>query len=138
MGNYRCRRPGMLQGWQITVAEMMFEGHSNDEIIKAVWPEADTPSKKANKYKILKKLCKDEIFMEYYRSIISEWTIHNVGPALKKIRSQVDSDKEWLANKAANDIITQSKQIITGADDNTVVIKMEGMPELGCPDDDNG
>ena len=138
MGNYKCRRPGMLQGWQITAAELMFQGKTYDEMVAIIWPKAETSSQKSSKKRLLRKLCKDETFMEYYRSIITEWTVHSVGPALKKLRSQIDSDKDWLANKAANDIITQSKAIITGADDNTVVIKMEGMPELGCPDDENG
>lgn len=125
----------MLQGWQINAAEMMFRGCTNDEIIKELWPNADTPGKKAVKYKTLKRLCNDETFMEYYRSIITEWSIHSTGPALKKLRSQLDSEQEWIANKAANDILNQSKTVMTGADDNTVVIKMEGMPELGSPDD---
>jgi hypothetical protein len=86
------------------------------------------------KYKRLKRLTEDEIFMEYFRSLISEWTIHHVGPAFKKLASQIDSDKDWLANKAANDIITQSKLVISGADDNTVLVKVEGMPTLGSPE----
>lgn len=135
MGNYRVRRPGMLQGWQITAAEMMFQGHTNEEIISAIWPKADTDGKRAAKRKVLKKLTEDEVFQAYYRTIISEWTVHSVGPALRKLRSQIDSDKEWLANKAANDIIAQSKGLITGADDNTMVVKIEGMPELGTPEE---
>ena len=136
MGNYKCRRPGMLQAWQIRAAEMMFQGYTNDDIIRELWPNTKSISWKR---KQLRELCKDETFMEYYRSIIQEWSLHSTGPALRKLRAQLDSEKERLANKAANDIIQQSKQIITGADDNTVVIKMEGMPDLGCPDDgDNG
>ena len=125
----------MLQGWQITAAEMMFQGHTNEEIIDAIWPKAQTKSQRVAKGKVLKRLVNDETFQEYYRSIITEWNVHSVGPALRKLRSQLDSDKEWLANKAANDIINQSKQIITGADDNTMVVKIEGMPELGEPEE---
>jgi len=135
MGNYACRRPGMLQGWQITAAEMMFHGKTNEEIIDACFPKADTDGKRAAKRKVLKKLMDDEVFMAYYRSLISEWTARHVGPALKKLGEQINSDKEWLANKAANDIINQSKSIITGADDNTMVVKIEGMPELGVPEE---
>lgn len=124
----------MLQAWQITVADMMFHGATNDDIIRTVWPKTK-PQNFSYKRKMLRELLKDETFMEYYRSIITEWNVHAIGPALKKIREQVDSDKEWLANKAANDIINQNKLIMTGADDNTVVIKMEGMPEMGSPDD---
>ena len=134
----------MLQDWQITAAEMMFHGHTNEEIITACFPKADTPSKKSNKRKVIKKLCEDETFMEYYRSIITEWTYHNVGPALNKLAEQINCDKEdntikakWLANKAANDVLLQSKLVMNGADDNTMVVKIEGMPELGEPDADS-
>ena len=123
----------MLQGWQITAAEMMFQGHTNDEIIATLWPNCKSISWKR---KVLRDLLKDETFMEYYRSIITEWTVHSTGPAMKKLREQLDSEKEWLANKAANDIINQSKMVITGADDNTVLVKVEGMPALGSPEQD--
>ena len=133
--NYKTGRPGLLQAWQITAAELMFQGYSNEQIIATIWPNADTKCKKEGKRRMLRKLPENEAWMEYYRSMINHWSIQSVGPALQKLRSQLDSGKEWLANKAANDIINQSKVVMTGADDNTVVIKMEGMPELGSPDD---
>jgi anaerobic ribonucleoside-triphosphate reductase len=138
MGYTRNKRKGLLLAWQMTAAELMWQGKTNKEIIEILWPNAQTKGQKEAKQKQLKKLPDNEDFMEYYRKMINHWNIQSVGPAFQKLRTQLDSDKEWLANKAANDIINQSKQIITGADDNTVVIKMEGMPELGCPDDDNG
>ena len=74
------------------------------------------------------------LLMEYYRSIITEWSIHSTGPALKKLRSQLDSDKEWLANKAANDVIAKAGKEITGDTENTINVRFEGLPELGSPD----
>ena len=133
--NYKTGRKDLLQAWQMTVAELMFQGYNNEEIIAAVWPNADTKCKKESKRRMLRKLPESEPFMDYYRSIINRWGIQCLGPAYKKIREQLDSDKEWLANKAANDIINQSKGIVTGADENTVVVKLEGMPELGSPDE---
>ena len=128
----------MLQAWQMSAAELMWQGKTNEEIVAILWPNADTGGKKEAKRRLLRKLPNDETFMEFYRGIIQQWTINSVGPALQKIRGQLNSDKDWLANKAANDIINQSKLVMTGADDNTVVVKLEGMPELGTPDDDNG
>ena len=133
--SYKSGRPGLLQAWQMTAAELMWQGKSNEEIVAILWPNADTKGKKEQKRKLLRKLPENETFMEFYRGIIQQWTINSVGPALQKIRSQMDSEKEWLANKAANDIIQQSKLVMTGADDNTVVVKLEGMPDLGSPDD---
>ena len=139
MGNYKCRREGYLLGWEIDVAEMMFRGESDTVIIKTLWPEVGDDKKKMQvKRDKLTKLRRKEKFQEYYRSIISEWSLHHVGKALNKLAEQIDSDKPWVANKAANDVILHSKAMITGTDDNTVVVKVEGMPELGTPEEDNG
>ena len=135
MGNYRSRRPGFLQGWQIDVADYTFRGYTDEEIVKAIWPDKTEPKQIHAAKSRLRNLRKSEKFQEYYRSIITEWSVHYVGKALNKLAEQIDSDQAWLANKAANDVITQSKSVITGVDDNSVVIKVEGMPELGVPEE---
>ncbi len=55
--------------------------------------------------------------------------------AIKKIKSQIKDDNGWLANKAANDSLTFAKPLIWGEDEKALNIKIEGMPELGSPDD---
>jgi len=133
MGNYAVRNSGLMQGWEIDVADLTFRGFTDEEIANKLWPErVDSGKLDACKQK-LRRLRRTEKFQAYYRSIVTEWSVHYVGKALNKLGEQIDSDLPWLANKAANDILTQSKGVITGADDNTVVIKMEGMPELGTP-----
>ena len=134
MGNYRSRRPGFLEGWKIGAADMMWRGMTDDEITKALWPERTEQQQKNAKAR-LRNLRKDEKFQEYYRSLVTEWSVHHVGKAYNKLVEQIDSDQPWLANKAANDVITQSKAMLTGMDDGTVVVKVEGMPELGTPDE---
>lgn len=135
MGNYACRRDGYLLGWQINVADMMFRGYTDEQICKELWDiDKDDKQKLTNAKQKLRKLRRNEKFQEYYRSIITEWTVHNVGKALTTLASQMDNSNGWLANKACNDILAQSKNF-TGVDENTVVVKVEGMPELGTPDD---
>lgn len=141
MGNYKSRRPGFLQGWQINAAELMFRGKAEEEIVYEIWgefdKETDEGKKKLRNGKCrLRNLRNDEKFQEFYRSLVTEWRVHHAGKALETIAKQMDSNQPWLANKAANDVLTYSKELITGADDNTVLIKFEGMPELGVPDDD--
>jgi len=141
MGNYKSRRPGFLQGWQINAAELMFRGYTEEQIVREIWgdfdKETDAGRKKLRNNKArLRNLRNDEKFQEFYRSLITEWRVHHVGKALDTIAKQMDSNQPWLANKAANDVLTHSKELVTGADDNTVLIKFEGMPELGVPDDD--
>jgi len=138
MGCYRSRRPGFLAAWQISAAEMMFRGMLDKDICIQLFG-ADPNDEKAmrNGTARLRNLRHNEKFQEYYRSIITEWSVHNVGRALTKISQQIDDPNPWMANKAANDVLTQSKQMITGLDDNTVLIKFEGMPELGAPGEED-
>lgn len=135
MANYRARRPGFLQGWQINAADMMFRGYTDKEMIRELWPDKVTEKQISNARRRLRVLRADEKFQEYYRSLVNEWSIHHVGKAYNKLAEQIDCDQPWLANKAANDVIQHSKQMLTGMDDGTVVVKVEGMPELGTPDE---
>ena len=61
----------------------------------------------------------------------------NVPRAVNRINRQVDDDNGWLANKAANDMVNMAK--VTGVfqtEDKAVRVQIEGMPELGSPDDE--
>lgn len=135
MGNYRARRPGFLQGWQINAADMMFRGYTDEQMVRELWPQKETDSQIRAAKQRLRNLRRDEKFQEYYRTLVTEWSVHHVGRALQKLSDQIDSNQPWLANKAANDVLLQSKQMMTGMDDGTLVVKVEGMPELGTPDE---
>ena len=136
MGNYAVRR-GVLVGWEIDVAQMVFQGKENKDIAIAVLkanPEDKMDmNRKVNK---VKRLLDTPKFQAYYKSMITEWTVHNVGRALKKLSEQIDHDQPWLANKAANDILQRvPKSMLTDEEENTVVVRVEGMPEIGSPDE---
>ena len=116
----------------MNVAEMMFRGFTDERIIDELWP--DLPKeKRETKRKIIRKAKKNEKFIEYYKSIVTEWSVHNVGKALTKLSEQIDSDKPWIANKAANDVLLHSKQFMIGDDDKTVVVRFDSGIELGEP-----
>ena len=125
----------MLRGWQINVAEMMFRGMSDEQIAIAQF-KVDKEDKRAmaNAKQKISRLKKKEEFQEYYRALIQEWTVSHVGAALTKLGEQLNETNGWLVNKACNDILNQSKTFM-GTDENTVVVKVEGMPELGTPDE---
>ena len=133
MANYKART-GLLQGWQINVAEMMFRG-MNDEQIAIEQFRADPKDRKSiNRAKgRIARLRKSPEFREYYKTLIDEWTVKHVGAALTKLASQIEDKNGWLANKACNDILSQSKNF-TGADENTLVVKVEGV-DLGTPEE---
>ena len=142
MGNYKARRPGFLQAWQINAAELMFQGKKDGDIAKLLWPKeiAECVGEEARKKKIdvlknkLQRLRKDPHFMEYYKTIITEWSVHNVGKSMMKLSEQVDEKQDkWLANKAANDVLQRGLPVIMGNEANTITVEFRGAPELGSP-----
>jgi len=56
--------------------------------------------------------------------------------AMNRIKRQVDDDNGWLANKAANDVIglARTTSVFT-SEEKAVRVQIEGMPDLGTPDD---
>ena len=57
--------------------------------------------------------------------------------AMNRIKRQVDDDNGWLANKAANDVIGLSRTTSVFAENEKAVnVRIEGMPDLGTPDQD--
>ena len=57
-----------------------------------------------------------------------------IGLARKRLLEQLNSNNEWLVNKAANDLIAQGNRRIYGADESTVHVQVSGMPDIGSPD----
>ena len=139
MGNYAARRNKLLVGWEIDAALMVFRGKSNREIaIEALSANPDDPKDLKNKIQRVVKLIRSDKFEEYYKTMIKEWSIRNVGRALNKLTEQVDMDDQpWLANKAANDILQRApKSYFQSEDEATFKIVVEGAPTLGIPTDE--
>jgi len=136
MGNYSIRRDGLLTAQQKLVADLTFQGKNLDEIAKALYFPVTEPTEKDMKNAIqrIRRIQKLPQFIEYYKSILTEWTVHHTGKALNKLAQQIDSDLPWLANKAANDILQRSAPLFESEDANTITVRVEGMPELGSPD----
>lgn len=141
MGNYRSRRPGFIEAWKIQAAELMFQGMIDEDIAKILWPlqfavedEDRLKKNRRNALTRLRMLRKEPKFQEYYNSLVTEWKVHSLGPALKALRGQVDQKKDlWLQNKAANDILNNTKELHQSKEENAITVKFEGMPELGVP-----
>lgn len=58
--------------------------------------------------------------------------------AVRTLTNQMDRNEKgdlWLQNKAANDVLNHRRALMADRQDTAVTIKVEGMPELGTPDD---
>ena len=56
--------------------------------------------------------------------------------AIQTIRKQMREKDDWLQNKAANDLLNYGKSQIYGEEERAVHVKIEGMPEIGSPDEE--
>jgi aminopeptidase N len=60
-----------------------------------------------------------------------------VPAAVERLEKQIDSDNDWVANKAANDYINLAKTVsVFQSEEKAINVKIEGMPEIGSPDGD--
>ena len=91
------------------------------------WHAAECTLSRWRKHPKYEEVWKDEIRRQSFPMMTK---------AIRKLNKQIDSDVDWLANKAANDIINFSQKKIFGNDENTVTVNIQGMPDIGSPDDD--
>ena len=56
--------------------------------------------------------------------------------AVQVIKGQLRSDQGWLQNKAANDLLNYGKGQIYGDEERTVHVQIEGLPDIGSPDEE--
>ena len=59
--------------------------------------------------------------------------------AVGRLEKQIDNENDWVANKAANDVVNLAKTTgIFQSEEKAISVKIEGMPDLGSPDVDEG
>lgn len=118
--------------------EMLAMGKSEKEILELIYkvkPDAPVGERqKAARY--YHKLLENPKFQECFRTIVRQRTMPAYGKAASKLMEQIDDESGWLANKAANDILTRFGPMIMGEEDRQIVVKVEGMPEMGAPTSD--
>jgi len=60
-----------------------------------------------------------------------------VPAAVERLEKQIDNENDWVANKAANDFIGLAKTVgIFQNEEKAVNVRIEGMPDLGSPEDE--
>lgn len=136
MGNYSCRRKGYLAAWQIMVCEYVFQGMTDPYIVEHVFnitKEKDGEKAYRNYRDKLWRLKKDPKFREYYNSMVTEYRVHGYGKAIHKLTDLIDDQNPWVAMQASNSVLSHTEKVVTGEDENTVTVKIEGAPVLGVP-----
>ena len=127
---------------QFMACEMLARGWSEDRIKETIW-HVNKDSPLGERQKAARKLhawMEDPKFVEGYRAIVRQIAFPACGAAIQRLLKQVGiEDEKWgfLSNKAANDILTRLWAAVMGDDDKQIVVKVEGMPDLGTPDADD-
>ena len=131
---------GYTFGLNITetlACQMLARGCTEKEVLRDLYKiTEDTPlGERMKATRRLHKLMSDPKFQECFRTIVTQWAMPAFGKATGKIIEQIDNENGWLANKAANDVLTRFGPTIMGEDNKQVVIKVEGGPVLGVPEE---
>jgi len=80
---------------------------------------------------------KHERYSEVWRDQVEKSCHRLMAKAVRRLDGQIDEKKDkWLANKAANDIMNFAKGRLYSEEDRTVHVTVEGLPDLGTPDDE--
>lgn len=128
-----------LTGQQEMFIRMSAQGKPREEILKAVFnmdiattPDneihnADCKMSRWRKLPEFESIWKDEV-----KTILLGCT----SEAIQTIRKQMREKDDWLQNKAANDLLNYGKSQIYGEEEKAVHVKIEGMPDIGSPDDE--
>lgn len=123
---------------QVKFIRMAARGCSRPEILKECFDvDLDTATEQEihRADSKMSRIRKRPEYMEIWKDEIKQMLIASTSKAYKRLNAQIDDDQQpWLANKAANDILNHGKQMIFGADENTVTVHVAGMPEIGSPD----
>jgi hypothetical protein len=119
--------------------QMLAQGATEAEVMMALWNFDYKSANSSDRHTYTKKLhsiMRKPEFAEAYKSIVRNAVYSPYGKAMNRIANQIDSKNEWVANKAANDFLTRFGHHIDGTDSKEVVIRVEGAPVLGTPQEE--
>lgn len=127
---------------QLLAVQLMADGHSLDDIAICVFDCRDEKGVYNDPAKVRKAKAKlvqwrrSEKVQAAYKALLLEGMMPAIAQAANKLVQQISDPQAWLANKAANDVLTRFMPQLFQSDSNTIVVKVEGMPQLGTPEND--
>ena len=125
---------------EMLVAELMADGKDITYVTRVCFDcldengKIDPEKEKKNRAKV-RQIMRNPKVIEAHRQLLREFMAPLIGDAVKRIGLQINEKNGWLANKAANDVLSQFKGEVFGEEDKKIVVQLEGAPDLGTPDD---
>jgi hypothetical protein len=77
-------------------------------------------------------------YEEVWRNEVRKQDFGDYTKARKTLRRSMDDTDKWLAMQSAVNVLNNSGKRIFGAEENAVTVHIEGLPDIGAPDDDDG
>lgn len=120
---------------------MEARGEPADDILRKVFnldPDNCDPKEKNKAYQQMWRWRHRPDAEAIWQDELKATVRRHVPISLNRIKSQVDSDTEWLANKAANDVLILAGKVgVIKSEETALKVEISGMPDLGTPDDEN-
>ena len=115
---------------------MEANGISRQEIIKALFGiEYNADGYHAAECK-LSRWADHPKYEEVWKDEVRKQDFGDYTKARRTLRRSMDDSDKWLAMQSAVNVLNNSGKRIFGDDDKTVHVQIEGMPDIGSPDDD--
>lgn len=126
---------------QVRFIRMSARGCSRAEILKECFGvdiETATEREIHRADSKMSRIRKRPEYMEIWRDEIRQVLVGATADAVRVLKGQIRDEKQpWLANKAANDVINHGRSMVFGAEENTVNVRIEGLPDIGSPDSED-
>jgi hypothetical protein len=130
-----------LTAEQEQFVRMEANGLTSPEIIMELWgmKREDDPNEYHNLECKLSRWRKHPQYEAVWREEVRNQDFGDYSEARKTLRKAMRNEKDnWLAMQSAVNILNNSGKRIFGAEENTVTVNIQGMPDLGSPDQGNG
>lgn len=113
-------------------------GESHDKVLEyfGLPPDADKKARHNAECRI-SDWRKRPDFKAIWEDELAATVRRRVPGAVNRLNNQIDNQNDWVANKASNDVIALAKALgVIRTEETAVKVQIEGMPDLGAPDDD--
>ena len=80
---------------------------------------------------------KHPLYDEIWKDEVKQQDYGDYSMARKTLRRSMKEQDNWLSMQAAVNVLNAAGKKIFGADESTVTVKVEGLPDIGTPDDEN-
>ena len=118
---------------------MEARGEDHETVLREIFGQEyiDDPAKKSAAESKMHRWRHREDAQAIWDDEIRSVVRHCIPRAVHRLKSQVDNQNDWVANKASNDVINLAKTTgIFQDNEKTVSVKIEGLPDIGSPDDE--